>query len=303
MGKGPRILIGAALGLTAASAPAQVLQSAGFNPAFAKAEAILGGESRLAAMLAQQGAPRAMPLRPASYSLPRVAPQRTHYTRVESVAAVDRPDVFGTVALKVSQTSLDLRWRRVERARVGGKASRFAISLRNLAEQNRIESINRYVNRRVTFSDDSREYRRADLWATANETLARGRGDCEDYAIAKLQMLRKAGVADADLYLVILKDLVRRSDHAVAVVRSGGRMLVLDNGTDEVLESETIYDYRPVITFAANGAWTHGYKVTAAPVELAHSATAGAVPAPADDALDHRSRRASLRALSTGLSR
>ena len=38
--------------------------------------------------------------------------------------------------------------------------------------------------------------------------MRRGRGDCEDYAIAKLQMLRAAGFEDRDLYLVIAKDLI-----------------------------------------------------------------------------------------------
>ena len=60
---------------------------------------------------------------------------------------------------------------------------------------------------------------------------------------------------------MIAKDLVRRADHAVLVVRAGGHMFVLDNGTDRLLDSESVSDYRPVLTFAANGAWTHGYRV------------------------------------------
>jgi predicted transglutaminase-like cysteine proteinase len=193
------------------------------------------------------------------------------FVRPVRAASSDRPDVFGTVALKVNRTSLDRRWRGVERARIAGRAAVYASSLRNLDKAGRVDAINHYVNRHVKFVDDSRQYRRADVWATANDTLTSGRGDCEDYAIAKLQMLRAAGFSDLDLYLVILKDLVRRSDHAVAVVRSGNRMLVLDNGTDEVLDSDRVTDYRPVLTFAANGAWTHGYKLASAPVELAYA--------------------------------
>ena len=66
--------------------------------------------------------------------------------------------------------------------------------------------------------------------------------------------------ADRDLYLVIAKDLVRRADHALLVVRAEGRMLVLDNGTDTILDAEDASDYRPVLTFSATGAWTHGYR-------------------------------------------
>lgn len=239
--------------------------SFGFG-ANAKTEAILGAPSKLAALLAQQnGAPAPIfspaALQPASRSLPAATPAVIRTQRLISPAvASGKPDLFGSVALSVPHTRLDARWRRVERARVDGAAAGYAASLRDRSELGRIEAINWYVNKRVRFVDDSRQYGRPDLWSAANDTLSRGRGDCEDYAIAKLQMLRAAGIADRNLYLVIVKDLVRRSDHAVLVVRAAGRMLVLDNGTDELLDTEAVRDYRPVLTFAARGAWTHGYR-------------------------------------------
>jgi hypothetical protein len=82
---------------------------------------------------------------------------------------------------------------------------------------------------------------------------------------------------------------VRRADHAVLVARRDGQLYVLDNGTDEVLRSEEISDYRPVLTFASYGEWTHGYRVD--------------VPANVALADGQRSRSASLLALSTGLSK
>ena len=98
----------------------------------------------------------------------------------------------------------------------------------------KLEAVDWYVNKRVRFVEDQADWGRPDVWSAASETLGRGRGDCEDYAIAKMAMLRQAGFADRDLYLVVLKDLVRRADHAVLVVRAGGHMYVLDNGTDRV---------------------------------------------------------------------
>ena len=307
MANARNISIAAGLAISAAAAPAQALPAPPADRSFAKAQAILGGESQLASILLQQEAARTEPLRPASYSFPRknLTLEGTSARRVASEFSAERPDVFGTVALKVNDTSLDGRWRRVERSRIAGSAARYARSLQRADEQSRIELINRYVNRQVQFIDDSRQFGQADVWSTANETLRRGRGDCEDYAVAKLQMLRTAGIADSDLYLVILKDLVRRSDHAVVVVRSGRQMLVLDNGTDAVLESEEISDYRPVLTFAAAGTWTHGYRVTQAPVEMASSSPveAGSAPIPASFGVDQRSRSASLRAFKTGFSK
>jgi transglutaminase-like putative cysteine protease len=100
-----------------------------------------------------------------------------------------------------------------------------------------------------------------------SETLSHGRGDCEDFAIAKRAMLRAAGVPERDLYLVVLKDLSRRADHAVLVVRAGGRFLVLDNGTDRIVDSADVADYKPMLTFAADGkSFTHGYRRDVPPV-------------------------------------
>ena len=180
-------------------------------------------------------------------------------------------------ALRVGRTPLDARWHSVERAHVTGSAAHFAQSVKRDEPLKQLEAVNWYVNRRVRFVDDIRRFGRADVWSSANETLRSGRGDCEDYAIAKMQMLRAAGFADRDLYLVVLRDLVRRSDHAVLVARASGRMVVLDNGTDELLDTDRVKDYRPILTFASYGEWTHGYRVTQAPVELAANEVAARV--------------------------
>ena len=222
-------------------------------------------------------------------------------SRVSAGATSGRPDVFGSVALKVANTRLNWRWSKVERAPVGGDAARYAATLADFDAVERLEAVNLYVNRRVQFTDDSRQYGRDDVWTSASETLRRGRGDCEDYAIAKLQMLRRAGLADRDLYLVIVKDLVSRADHAVLVVRAAGRMFVLDNGTDKLLDSEEIRDYRPVLTFASGATWTHGYRVNRDPVAIAATDKDLTPIVPA--AGDQRSRSASLLAFNTGLSR
>jgi predicted transglutaminase-like cysteine proteinase len=275
----------AALAVTLAPVPA-LAQGAAAQPASwsisqAKTEAILGAPSRLATILAeQQGLPAPKPLRPASLSprTPTYAVLRDARRDDSPGATSGRPDVFGSVALAVGRTPLDKRWRKVARQRVGGDAATYAASLRGRSELAKVEAVNRYVNHRVLFVEDSRQYGREDHWTAASDTLSRGRGDCEDYAIAKLQMLRAAGFADRDLYLVVARDLVRRADHALLVVRAGGRMLVLDNGTDTILDSDDIRDYRPVLTFAANGAWTHGYRRRMAPMTVAAASVVPLTP-------------------------
>ena len=295
--------IAACAGLTAiaagSSAHAQTAR-------FAKSEAILGGASALEAILATQkviAAPVRAAVQPASFTVPRRAPAFSEARPGPAPAALSgRPDIFGSVALRVGATPLNARWRRVESARVAGEPARFAQRLTNLDPVARLEAVNRYVNRRVAFVDDSRQHGRADVWSAAADTLSRRRGDCEDYAIAKLQMLRLAGFADRDLYLAIVKDLVTRADHAVLVVRAEGRMLVLDNGTEALLDSENMRDYRPILTFAKAGTWTHGYRVRANSVAIVSSEEPrrGELAPSADN---QRSRSASLLALSTGFSK
>jgi predicted transglutaminase-like cysteine proteinase len=263
----------AALSLNGTAQAQSAPLAGGASYSFSKSDGILGGQpSALQSILAQQSggtAPRPT-IRPASYSRPPMAPAILRLRPAISPGAFNgQPDVFGSVALRVGRTPLDSRWHRVEHSGVGGAAASYSQSLRRLDPTARLEAVNRYVNHRVTFVDDSIQYGRPDVWAAAGDTLARGRGDCEDYAIAKLQMLRRAGIADRDLYLSIVKDLVRRVDHAVLVVRVSGHMYVLDNGTDRLLESESVSDYRPILTFAASGSWTHGYRVQRAPVNIA----------------------------------
>ena len=286
----------ASIGLSAAAAAvlsfpgaasAQAVPATASSLLLSKSEAILGAPSALQAILAQQGAPaRSAPIAPASYSAPR-AIQAVARSGDEGVHS-GRPDVFGSVALRVGHTPLDPRWHSVEHSPVTGSAVRFAQSFKGASPLKQLEAVNWYVNRRVQFADDSRRFGRGDVWSSADDTLRSGRGDCEDFAIAKMQMLRAAGFSDRDLYLVILRDTVRRADHAVLVARASGRMVVLDNGTDELLDTDRVSDYRLILTFASYGEWTHGYRV-ARPVEVA--------------ADDQRSRSASLLAFNTGFKR
>ena len=296
-----------ALSALAPAAAAVALAAPASAQSFSKAEAILGAPSALEALLAQQKAtPTPRPaLQPASYSYarPTIVPAVFRKAEVQVSPGVlnGRPDVFGSVALRVGHSPLDARWHKVEHSVVSGAAASFATDLRAKDAVQRLEAVNWYVNKRVHFVDDQVRWGRADVWSAANDTLNAGKGDCEDFAIAKLAMLRRAGFADKDLYVVVLKDLVRRADHAVLVARASGHMFVLDNGTDRVLDSESVPDYRPILTFASSGAWTHGYRMRSAPMNIAANEAAKKPKLVA--AADQRSWSASLLALSTGLSK
>jgi predicted transglutaminase-like cysteine proteinase len=93
----------------------------------------------------------------------------------------------------------------------------------------------------------------ADRWSAPFETFATRRGDCEDYAIAKYAALHWAGIAEADLRLVIVDELVRGADHALLAVRFNGHWLLLDNRRLSLLEDVQMPEIVPLFTLDWNG--------------------------------------------------
>ena len=85
---------------------------------------------------------------------------------------------------------------------------------------------------------------------SAADTLNRGRGDCEDYALLKYALLREAGFAEDDLRLAIVRLPLLQQDHAVLAVRLEGRWLVLDNRRFAMLDAR---DYADEALFVLGG--------------------------------------------------
>jgi predicted transglutaminase-like cysteine proteinase len=93
----------------------------------------------------------------------------------------------------------------------------------------RIGIINRAVNMAIEPMSDMAQWGVPDRWSAPLETFTTGRGDCEDYAIAKYVALTAAGVPAPDVKLVIVRNIAANEDHAVVAVRHGGDWIVLDN--------------------------------------------------------------------------
>lgn len=167
------------------------------------------------------------------------------------------PDVFGSAALAVASTPLDARWRAARDAGPPGDGP-WTPMLREAAAQERaaqLRLVNGWVNARLGFTEDIDR----DDWASLARSFARGRGDCEDFAIAKLQLLESLGLPSDDMYLVIVRDEPRGADHAVLAVREGAGLVVLDSKADRILRSEEVAGYRPILSYSTEFAWTHGY--------------------------------------------
>jgi predicted transglutaminase-like cysteine proteinase len=124
----------------------------------------------------------------------------------------------------------------------------------------RLGWINRTVNMTIKSVSDWALYGDTDYWASPLQTLDRGAGDCEDFAILKYIAIRELGVGADDLRVVIVRDDKRLTEHAILAVRSERKWLVLDNRTTAILNTEDVRDYRPL--FALNS--TPAFAVAAA---------------------------------------
>lgn len=106
----------------------------------------------------------------------------------------------------------------------------------------RLGETNRAVNLAIRAANDGID----DVWSSPLATFARGAGDCEDYAIAKLAALRLAGIALEDLRIIVVRDTRAGEEHAIAAARLDGHWLMLDNRRMAMVEDDAARSYQPL---------------------------------------------------------
>jgi predicted transglutaminase-like cysteine proteinase len=261
-------LSGTACGFTgpASAPPAQLTAST------SKASAILGGQpSALDAMrLAQESeqiAPEKalaagdeeMALAPALGGVRTHAPVCSFGAALPQDVDADPENFLASKRLRVGHTTFDRDWRRVSDEHISARRLHRLVGETSEDTMATLASVNRWVNGAIAYADDQALFGRRDYWAGAQRTLSLGRGDCEDIALTKLELLAAAGVPREDMILTIARDLVRNADHAVLIVRHDGHYFMLDNASDEVFDAAASHDYRPVLSFGSSETWLHGY--------------------------------------------
>jgi predicted transglutaminase-like cysteine proteinase len=117
----------------------------------------------------------------------------------------------------------------------------------------RIGIINRAINFAIIPTSDVTQWGVADRWSAPFETFTTRRGDCEDYAIAKYVALRAAGVAEADVKLVVVRNTAAGEDHAVVAVRLDGAWIILDNRWLPLVRDREMPRARPLFVLDDNG--------------------------------------------------
>lgn len=129
-------------------------------------------------------------------------------------------------------------------------------------DEQRLQAINDFFNRQVLFRDDMAVWGQVDYWASPVETLARGQGDCEDYAGSKYFSLRLAGVAPERLRLVYVRAEMGGPGGPVQAhmvlayyAMPDADPLILDNLIGSIRPASRRPDLTPVFSFNAEGLW------------------------------------------------
>lgn len=186
---------------------------------------------------------------------------------------------FGLFTFRAPENGLWRKWRGLEsdlareqsvleqcRESAAGCPSQAAQFLRLIGAvksksgRDRLDEANRAVNQAIRYVSDFAQHGEPDRWTAPLATFATGKGDCEDYAIAKYIALSEAGFPREDLRLVLGRDRAIRQDHAVLAARLDGHWLILDSRRSELIDDGELGNFTPM--FAIND---RGVQLLAAP--------------------------------------
>ena len=133
-------------------------------------------------------------------------------------------------------------------------------SRQSLGEAEQLKVVNLFFNRQLRYREDTDLWHQVDYWATPIESLWKGAGDCEDYAIAKYFSLRHLGVSADKLRITYVKAVRLNRAHMVLTYYStpNAMPLVLDSLIDAIEQASVRTDLLPVYAFNAEGVWLPG---------------------------------------------
>ena len=136
-------------------------------------------------------------------------------------------------------------------------------------DRERLERVNTFFNRQVTFESDQIVWGQPDYWATPLEFIGKRMGDCEDYAIAKYMTLRMMGVGNEQLRLIYVRARTGSTATEAHMVlgyypKPTEEPLILDNLIGSVRPASQRSDLSPVFSFNAEGLWVGGAATSSA---------------------------------------
>ena len=139
-------------------------------------------------------------------------------------------------------------------------------TMRSQPEAQKLETANKFFNKRIRWVQDPEAWGQKDYWATPLETMGKGMGDCEDFAIAKYAMLVLAGVDINKLRITYVKAQMGGPNsqiHAAHMVLAyyptpSAVPEILDNLITDIYPATKRTDLTPVYGFNSRGLWVGG---------------------------------------------
>lgn len=127
---------------------------------------------------------------------------------------------------------------------------------KSAAELDKLEKVNKFFNK-MEFVNDIDLWGVKDYWATPIQFIAKGAGDCEDFAIAKYFTLKAMGVSESKINITYVKAINYNMPHMVLTYykKSGAEPLILDNLIDTIELASKRADLVPIFTFNGTGLW------------------------------------------------
>lgn len=126
-----------------------------------------------------------------------------------------------------------------------------------VSDEEKIKRVNDFFNQFVQFESDISVWSQSDYWATPLEFVGIGRGDCEDFAIAKYYSLRLSGVAVNKMRLIYVKANRGNGPEAHMVLAyyssPSADPVILDNLEGTIRPASQRTDLTPVFSFNSQG--------------------------------------------------
>ena len=178
-------------------------------------------------------------------------------------------------AVTVAAPNLDLT-QTLALQRYGTRAAETIAAWRQLIEESRalpdndkINKVNTFFNRRIQFKTDMEVYKQEDYWATPLEFMGNGAGDCEDFVISKYVTLQMLGIGNEHLRLIYVRYKVGDTPPIAHMVlgyypQPAQEPFILDNMITSVRPASMRSDLTPVFSFNSEGLWVGGAAASSA---------------------------------------
>jgi predicted transglutaminase-like cysteine proteinase len=194
---------------------------------------------------------------------------RRHWQRLGTTAVVALMAVSHVLTLPLA-FALDMNQAQATFLKMGGNPQSFADwqkllkDAKDLPIADKLKRVNEFFNRKIHYATDWEVWNQEDYWATPMESLSKGRGDCEDYVIAKYYVLRELGVPDQQLRLIYVRahfggaDSTAQEAHMVLAYYATpeSEPLVLDSQINDIRPASRRPDLTPVFSFNAQGVYS-----------------------------------------------